>query len=177
MRLLKGVFFVALLATACACFGDSLIGNFTIKNGRPFPSGGTVTFDLNVNGTISATLISFGFPIVGFGFNSTTELPESGFTPTTPLNTHGWIDMYGTQRSGFACSCGNTESWLIGTPGEFTSVLQALGGTTSQYDFFLVDTFGNEWAGNRVPEPASLMLLGSGLLGLGAVNRKRRKKA
>lgn len=158
-----------------------ITGDFTIANGSPSVSGGTVTFTLNPDGTISAVLTSTMAAILGFGFDSNPSLPESGFSPNGPENTGAWGDMYGYQASGFYCGgCGTTEMWTIGTLGQFSDVFQALTGGGSQYDFFLLDRTGVQWAANAeivdtaVPEPASwaMMLLGFGAVGF--VMRRRR---
>ena len=169
------------MALAAAAHADSVTGTFMTDNGTASStSGGTVTFTLAANGTIDATLSATN-GILGFGFNSPVALgnvAESNFGPTAPSNAFGWSDLYGTQYSGFLCTqCGSFESWTIGTPGEFTSVQQAFAGTTSQYDFFLLDQQFANWGVNAVstvPEPANVMLLlaGVGLLASRAARRK-----
>jgi len=174
---------LTLLATGVG-FADSVIGYLNLDvNLNPVPAVGQVIFTLNGDGTVSATLTDYGpATIVGFGFNSAAvNLPESGFTPTAPDNAFGWIDSFGYQPSGFLCtSCGLTESWVIGNPGDYTSVYQLLtGGPQSSVDFFLYDTStGQQWGGNAqpyspTPEPGSLALLGSGVLGLAGVLRRK----
>ena len=74
------------------------------------------------------------------------------------------------------------ESWIIGNPGDFSSVFQALNGglSNSSVDFFLFDDY-TEWGGNAqpyesappVPEPGSFMLLASGALALAAAVRRK----
>ena len=167
---------------AGASFADALIGYFNLDTSlNSQPAAGQVIFTLNGNGTIAASLTSYGpNNILGFGFDSVAaNLPESGFAPTIPDNPFGWLDSFGYHPSGFLCSaCGLTESWVIGNPGDYTSVWQALGGTTASVDFFLYDSAGTESGGNAqtyspVPEPGSLMLLGTGALGLfGTIRRK-----
>jgi hypothetical protein len=171
---------------------DSLFGDFTIKNGAASASGGQVTFNLNGDGTIAASLSSLDGGIVGFGFDSIAfDLPESNFS-FPPTNAFGWADMYGGQRSGFACygssgldNCGTNVTWTIGNAGDFSSVSQALGGGNSTTDFFLYTADqGNQWGANAVagapvpePETYAMMLAGLGLLGFVARRRKQEDAA
>jgi len=166
--------------TLSSADADALVGNFIVDNGSPSASGGQVTFTLNGDGTIAASLsTTLAGSIIGFGFDSIgTDLPESGFSPTAPDNANGWDDSYGSQFSGFFCSaCGTTESWTIGNTGDFTSVFQALGGGNSTFDFFLLDANGDEWAGDAipitegVPEPLTLSLFSAGFAGVIAIRR------
>ena len=132
-----------------------------------------------VSNYISADLIStLAGAFQGFGFDSIPiNLPESNFAPTTPDNTFGWFDDYGFHHSGFGCSgCGTSETWTIGTPGEFTSVWQALGGGNASTDFFLYGQNGDEWGANAVssvPEASTWMMMLFGFSGLGFAARLR----
>ncbi len=184
MRQLRTLSLIVCLVVfaAGASFADSLIGYFNLDtNLNPITPTGQVIFTLNGNGTIAASLTSYGpATIVGFGFDSVAvNLPESGFTPTVPDNPYGWLDSFGYHPSGFLCTaCGLAESWVIGNPGDYTSVWQALGGTTASVDFFLYDSAGTESGGNAqtysaVPEPGSLMLLGTGLAGVAGIIRRK----
>ena len=182
--LTAGLIGLSLAVNSPASAATSITGDFNILNGSPSASGGMITFLLNNDGTIGANLLSTGSDIVGFGFNSNTNLVEAGFNPTQPFNTQGWSDMYGTQHSGFfLCfsACGTSETWTIGQANQFTDVLQSISGSTSRYDFFLYDSGLNQWAANAhtgaVPEPATwaMMLLGFG--GIGFAMRRRRVRA
>lgn len=170
------------IMSAASARADELVGYFTIDNGSPSASGGEVTFVLNGDGTISADLIStLAGAFQGFGFDSAQiDLAESNFAPTAPDNTVGWDDLYGYHPSGFLCtSCGTSETWTIGTPGEFTSVFQALGGNTASTDFFLFSQAGDQWGANvssvPVPEGSTwgMMLLGFAGLGFAGYRRAR----
>jgi hypothetical protein len=165
-------------------FADSLVGNFNLDtNLNTVASQGLVTFTLNGDGTIAAFLETYYNGIVGFGFNSAAvNIAESGFSPTAPDNHWGWTDSFGYQPSGFLCTaCGFTESWTIGTPGEYTSVWQALDGGSQQstVDFLLYDASEGQWggdaqAGGIVPEPASFLMVAPALFGLAVFRRRFR---
>jgi hypothetical protein len=172
--------------TVSSADADALVGNFTVDNGNPSASGGQVTFSLNGDGTIAASLsTTLAGSIIGFGFDSIDlDLSESSFSPTVPNNANGWSDSYGLHNSGFSCpACGATESWTIGTSGDFTSVFQTLGGGNATFDFLLVDSNGDQWAAEAlgvtegVPEPITLSLFGAGLVGAAALRRRKVKSA
>ncbi|HUI44254.1 MAG TPA: PEP-CTERM sorting domain-containing protein [Terriglobia bacterium] len=185
MRHLRRLALVVGMLLLCngASFADSVIGYLDLDTSlNTVPAVGQVIFTLEGDGTIGASLWDYGpATIVGFGFNSLqADLPESGFTPTTPDNPYGWGDSFGTQPSGFLCTqCGLQESWIIGNPGDYTSVYQVLnGGSQSSVDFFLYDSNGAQWGGDAqsyssTPEPGSVALLGTGLLGLLGFVRRR----
>jgi hypothetical protein len=89
--------------------------------------------------------------------------------------------MFGGFSTGFIVETpGVTQiSWTIGTPGEFTSVYQALNGVTSPANFAFEDNYGfwladaQPYDVNPIPEPGSFLLLGTGVLGLiGALRRR-----
>lgn len=178
LRLVAGLAGAMLVAAAQA---DSVSGNFLHENGSPSAtSGGSVTFTLNGDGTIAASLTSLDGGIIGFGFDSVNpNLPESGFPPGQPANPYGWLGSYGYFPSGFLASTPYPASmtWTIGNPGDYSSVSQVLGGPNLSWDFYMFSGPGNEWAAvAAVPEPQTYAMLALGLGVLGWM-RSRRARA
>ena len=154
MHLRRGMFLVLCLCLlSVGAFADSVTGSVQpqYQPADPVPSQGSITFTLNPDGSIAASVtVTNGFNILGIGFNSLTpDLPESNFSPTQPDNPVGWSDAFGLQPSGFLCTqCGPTETWTI--DGTYSSVFDVLDGDgQSTVDFFLLDSAGNQWGGNR----------------------------
>jgi hypothetical protein len=193
-RALCVICLLIVLASAASYAQSSITGYFdlicprgdcstSLSSAVTVASAGQVTFTLNDNGTIAASLIDYGpATVVGFGFNSSGSPFESGWTPGTPDYPFGWGDNFGYQFGGFGSyetfNVPLQESWTIGTPGEFTSISQALnGGSNSTVEFFLADNTGSYGSTpvpvTGTPEPGSFLLFGSGALGLlGAIRRK-----
>lgn len=100
---------------------------------------------------------------------NTGHITSSDFSPAGVYQDSSIGDLYGSQDSGFYCIICNTlatsVTWTIGTAGEFTSVFQALGGSTSTYDFVL-STSNALLAGDvaSTPEPFGLVFPLVGLL-------------
>ncbi len=115
-----------------------------------------------------------------------STLYQSSFSTAPYWTTAGETDQFGYQDSGFLFNTAlpalnlRVETWLIGTPGEFTSVWQELGGDNfggSSVNFVLTDSNGTFAAGSPayspVPEPGISPLLGTGALGFFATIRRK----
>jgi hypothetical protein len=182
-HLMMAVLVCVLLAGTC--FADVAIGYFDLLNGSPMSSGGEVYLSLNANGTIAASLFSYWGDIEAFGMTSTgsTPLVESNFSQVTPVSELGEPNLfgYGAKKTGFQCPstptyCGTSESWTIGTAGEFTSVFQSV---ISNQTTFVMDTPVGWWAADPVPmpEPSSVLPVGIIIGSIGLVTLFRRKRS
>lgn len=171
------------------------------KKNQPVASDGTVSFVLQTDGTVRATLTTVagsGQPYQ-FGFNSTEYLLSKDFVVASgdisdlkpssaqPGDYFSLGTLLGNFESGFVCYyCTNEISWtIVGKNNQaFTSVKQVLGGDADA-DFALYSYMGpgiktSFFAGrgvytpsSAVPEAQTWWMLTAGL-GLLAWKRRRR---
>lgn len=171
------------------------------KKGKPVASDGHVSFVLQTNGTVKATLttVAGGGQPFQFGFDSTSYLLSKDFVApgadikdikpagAQPGDTFSLGTLLGNFESGFICySCSNEISWtIVGKNNKaFTSVKQVLGGG-ADVDFALFSYMGpgiksSFFAGNgvynpssAVPEAQTWLMLTAGLALVGWLGRRR----
>jgi PEP-CTERM motif len=157
--------------------GDSISGNFTFN-----PAAESATFTASI--TDSTTGSSFTIPAVGGGpdtasatsstfsvsANNSLEF-QQGSTPFTTaflLNLTGGTLIAGDLTQGAPFAAG-TGSFTINVPAEGITEFNQTGNP----DETLTIDFNVSSA--NIPEPASLTVLGSGMLALGAALRRRRR--
>jgi len=191
---------VVVLGSAAAANADQVIINTPNSglSGTPGPYA-TVTYVLNGPNIDVTVQMSPGFLAFGdgngnngiFGFNivgSTTGLAVTNLSPVflTPNLGGGQMDGFGNFEVTLSCcnasNAINTFSFTVSRNGGFSSASQLFEANANGAHFaiHIAPTNDNPTgfaadSGTEAPEPASMLLLGSGLVTLAAGLRKRFK--
>jgi hypothetical protein len=189
-RVLCLVSAVGLAASAAPSSANSIVnGSFetgTLASWTQFGNTGFAGVQGNfggVNPTDGAFQAFFG-PVGSTGGIAQTIATTIGQSYVFSFDLHN----FGGTPSSVAASFGGTTVLSLANPGAFnyTSFLfpvVATGASTAvtftfrqDPSFFLLDNVSVEAVGAAVPEPASMLLLGSGLAGIAARFRRNRRK-
>jgi hypothetical protein len=157
--------------------------SFTI-GGSPFgPYGGGANTGLSTlfGGTTAPTSLgtaSINPGLINFFFTTPNGVVTNGSNPPQGSSPEFWSAVYtcDTSNANLAASC----AWGTGSTASFgNTLILALddggGGRDDNHDDLVMVIRISNGSFTQVPEPATLGLLGAGLLGLGFAARRRRK--
>ncbi len=150
-----------------------LLGDFTYRNGSTYNSTGVDGVDLNVMVSLSSPVntdynfSSFGFTITNTPNSTGNSVTDGDIVILANNTTDNTFSYAGTEYTlevlGFSKDSGNTFAYNFSSP-EGATASAGLYGKISK-------TGGSA----QVPEPATIFLLGSGLLGLFGYRKKFNK--